>query len=108
MKLKAVIVPLLLAAPLAATASEPVPQALVQVCESCHGPGGSKPIMPVYPVLAGQHQNYLAQALKDYRSGARSNALMMPQAANLSDAEIKGLAAYFSAQESPLYTPTLP
>jgi cytochrome c553 len=81
---------------------------LVTVCSSCHGEHGAKPIMGTYPVLAGQHANYLEHALKDYRSGARKNAVMKGQAANLSDADIKALAHYFSTQESPLYTFSLP
>ena len=81
---------------------------LLPVCQSCHGEHGAKPILASYPVLAGQHTNYIDHALKDYRSGARNNAVMKAQVANLSDADIKALAHYFSQQESPLYTFTLP
>ena len=81
---------------------------LLPVCQSCHGEHGAKPILPSYPVLAGQHTNYIDHALKAYRSGERSNAVMKAQVANLSDADIKALAHYFSQQESPLYTFTLP
>lgn len=81
---------------------------LLPVCQSCHGEKGAKPILPQYPVLAGQYTDYLEHSLKDYRSGQRKNAVMKAQAANLSDADIKALAKYFSRQESPLYTPALP
>lgn len=81
---------------------------LLPICQSCHGEHGAKPILGSYPVLAGQHTNYIEHALKDYRSGARSNAIMKAQVANLSDADIKALAHYFSQQESPLYTFSLP
>lgn len=102
-----------LLAPFAASASEGAAagsklDSLLPVCQSCHGEKGAKPILPSYPVLAGQHTNYIEHVLKDYRSGARNNAVMKAQAANLSDADIKALAQYFSHQAGPLYTFTLP
>lgn len=78
---------------------------LAAPCAACHGPAGVSPTA-AFPTIAGQHKTYLAKALEDYRSGARKNAIMAGQAANLSDADIKKLAAYFSKQEGPLYTPT--
>lgn len=81
---------------------------LIETCAACHGPGGGKPIMPTYPVLAGQYANYIEHALKAYRSGDRKNPIMGAQAATLSDDDIKALADYFSKQTSPLYTPTPP
>ena len=73
-------------------------------CSACHGEKGAKPIMPEYPVLAGQHANYLAHALRDYRGGQRNNAIMASQvqALQLTDDDIQQLAAYFAAQPSPL------
>lgn len=78
---------------------------LVGTCAACHGERGDQAIQPSYPLLAGQHKSYLAEALKQYRSGERNNAIMNGQAANLSDGDIKALAAYYSRQESALYTP---
>lgn len=78
-----------------------------QTCVACHGPNGAKPILPEYPILAGQHRNYLVQALQEYRSGARKNAVMATQATGLSDADIEALAAYFASQQSLLYTPSV-
>ena len=68
------------------------------VCASCHGATGES-IAPDYPVLAGQHQSYLEQSLKDYRSGARNNPIMAAFVATLSDEDIADLSAYFAAQE---------
>jgi cytochrome c553 len=48
---------------------------------------------------AGRQQHYLVKALKDYKSGARKNAIMAPMAANLSTRDIEDLAAYFSGQK---------
>ena len=75
-------------------------------CAACHGEIGVSAI-GMYPTLAGQYANYLEHSLKDYRSGARKNALMGAQAANLSDAEIRQLAKWYSVQQGPLYTPSV-
>jgi len=67
------------------------------LCSTCHGPEGNAPIAPEYPRLAGQPDDYLEKALRDYKSGKRKNPLMAPQAQNLSKQDIKDLAAYFSS-----------
>ncbi|MCB1582837.1 MAG: cytochrome c [Xanthomonadales bacterium] len=66
-----------------------------QVCKTCHGMDGMG-IDNTYPKLAGQYADYLAQALKDYRSGARKNAIMAGFAATLTDKDIENVAAYYS------------
>lgn len=68
-------------------------------CTACHGEGGTKPIMPQTPILAGQHADYLEHSLRAYRKGTRQNPLMSPMAAPLTDEDIANLAAYFSQQE---------
>jgi hypothetical protein len=50
------------------------------------------------PRLADQQRDYLVRVLKDYKSGARKDGIMAPQAADLTDQDIADLAAYFSAQ----------
>ena len=74
-------------------------------CAACHGETGNAD-NPAYPKLAGQYETYLEQALKDYRSGDRSNAIMAGFAAPLSDQDIEDLAAYFAGQEGDLYIPS--
>jgi cytochrome c553 len=69
------------------------------VCAACHGPDGNS-MVPVYPKLAGQHEAYLAVALKAYKSGTRKNATMKPMVAPLSDADIVNLAAYYASQKA--------
>jgi len=69
-----------------------------KVCEACHGATGKSPD-PTYPNLAGQHASYLAQALGDYRSGARTNRMMAGPASNLSNQDIVDLAAWYASQE---------
>ncbi len=72
------------------------------VCAACHGADGNKPIDANTPKLAGQHQDYMAKVLRDYRSGARTNAIMGAQAAALKDQDIDDLSAYFSSQKGDL------
>ncbi len=80
-----------------------------QACVDCHGPGGAKPIDVTYPVLAGQYQDYLFHAIRQYRDGGREHALMTSQikgaadAGKLDDQGIADLSAYFASQTtSPL------
>lgn len=67
-----------------------------QVCAACHGKDGNTPIDPSYPRLAGQHEDYLAYTLIEYRNERRKNPIMVGQAKQLSDADIANLAAYFA------------
>lgn len=76
----------------------------VAACAACHGENGAKPIMPEYPIIGGQHADYISTALRAYRDGRRNNAIMAAQitALQLSDAEIDRLGEHFSQQASPL------
>ena len=65
--------------------------AAAQVCVACHGPHGNSS-NPEWPNLAGQKAGYLATQIKAFRDGTRSNALMAPMVASLSDADISVLA----------------
>lgn len=67
-------------------------------CAVCHGPQGIA-TLPDAPNLAGQNEIYLAKALNDFKSGARKNEMMTMMAANLSDADIENLAAYYQSIE---------
>ncbi|HUF80064.1 MAG TPA: cytochrome c [Burkholderiales bacterium] len=90
---------LLLAASLPAAAADPeAGQKKSQPCAACHGPDGNSPA-PDFPKIAGQHYDYLVKTLNDYKSGLRKNAIMTPQAANLTSRDIEDLAAYYSKQK---------
>ena len=67
-------------------------------CVACHGENGIS-ITPMYPTIAGQHQDYLVHALKAYRDGDRTNMIMAPMAAALTDDDIKKLAMYYSSMK---------
>lgn len=70
---------------------------VTNVCQACHGLDGNS-ASPEFPKLGGQHRDYLAKALRDYKSGARKNPVMAGFAATLSSADIDNLAAYYAAQ----------
>ena len=67
-------------------------------CAACHGEVGVSAVS-AFPTLAGQKNDYLYHALKDYKSGKRNNPLMAEQVKNLSDADMLDLAMYFSKQK---------
>jgi cytochrome c553 len=71
-------------------------------CAACHGADGNS-TNPQFPRLAGQYEDYIVNALMDYKSGARKNPIMKGMAANLSAADIADLAAYFSSQPNGLF-----
>ena len=69
-----------------------------ETCRNCHGPAGRG--MASFPSIAGRDADYLADRLTRYRDGERigPNALLMiPMAADLTDAEIENLAAFVAA-----------
>jgi cytochrome c553 len=68
-----------------------------EVCVACHGPGGNS-ANPAVPTLAGQPQQFIVTQLFMFREGKRKDAQMSPFAANLSNADLNDLAAYFTAQ----------
>ncbi len=68
------------------------------VCGACHSTDGNS-TSPTYPSLAGQSPEYLAKQLREFKSGARKNAIMAPNAATLSNEDMLNLAAYYSAQQ---------
>jgi len=65
-------------------------------CAGCHGADGIS-VVPTYPNLAGQKEEYLILTLKGFRDGTRKNAVMNPMAKPLTDEDIKNLAAFYSS-----------
>ena len=76
---------------------------VAQACAACHGPDGNRPSAPDQPILAGQYADYLAKALRDYKTGKRNNPIMKGFAAQLSRQDMEDLAAWFSSQKSRLH-----
>ena len=63
-------------------------------CVACHGQDG-KAIADIYPNLNGQWERFLRVQLQAYRSQKRENAVMYPMAKDLTDEEIRILAAHY-------------
>ncbi len=72
-------------------------------CQACHGADGMG-IDPMYPILAGQYEDYLAHALRAYRDGERKNAIMAGLVTTLSDEDIEDLAAFYASLPSGVET----
>lgn len=70
-------------------------KAKAAACAACHGANGQG--MPPNPALAGKSEDALLQALKDYKSGKRANAVMKGMTAGLNDQDMANLAAYYAS-----------
>jgi cytochrome c553 len=69
-----------------------------QTCAACHGPEGNS-ANPAVPSIAGQPKQFISTALFMFREGNRKDPQMTPMAANLSNADMNDLAAYFSERK---------
>jgi cytochrome c553 len=68
------------------------------VCAGCHGADGNSPAT-TFPVLAGQHADYIAAQLAAFKSGARPSPIMQPMAAGLSPEDMRNVAAWFDSRK---------
>lgn len=71
-------------------------------CFACHGATGA-PIAPTFPRLAGQRAEYLYHRMVSFRHASPgdpyySKSPMTPLMANVSDQDMRDLAAFFAAQ----------
>ena len=92
------------AASMAATETPPAAKAdlakggaTAAVCVACHTNDGSRG-SPANPILQGQHPEYLAKQLAEFKSGTRNNAIMKGFASTLSDADMKNVAAFYASK----------
>lgn len=74
-------------------------QIVAERCSLCHGKGGES-ASAIYPRLAGQHAEYIARQLADFKSGKRASDTMKPQAENLTPEEMAALGAYFAMRKA--------
>jgi cytochrome c553 len=70
-------------------------KAKAAACAGCHGANGEG--KAPNPALAGKAEDQTLQALKDYKSGKRTNAVMKTFATPLSDKDMANLAAYYAS-----------
>lgn len=71
----------------------------VYSCHGCHGVTGYMSVYPEYhvPRIAGQNEQYIIDALNEYKSGARRFPTMNAQANSLTEEQIENIAAYLSS-----------
>ena len=105
------------AAPEAATPSAPAPNAVAPttvaakpdaaagdtrynaVCAACHGAGGNSGT-PANPKLAQQHPEYIVKQLQEFKAGKRQNPIMQGFAGQLTEQDMKNVAAYVGTQQA--------
>jgi len=85
-----------------ASGQDKAPAIAGQVCAACHAADGNS-VAPANPKIAGQFVEYLNKQLRDFKAQAgktpaRQSAVMNGMVANLSDADMKSLAAYYAGQ----------
>lgn len=77
------------------------PDSGVYGCVNCHGQNGKgkAPNVSTFPVIGGQHRDYIIKQLKDFKEGRRTNdpaGMMTDIAKKLSDKEVEAVASYLS------------
>jgi cytochrome c553 len=76
-------------------------------CAGCHGANGVPAAGAPFPRLAGLPVEYVAKQLFDYRDGSRANAMMVPIAKELTDADIASLAWHYASLQVPAEAPAV-
>jgi cytochrome c553 len=72
------------------------PELDIEACTVCHGHDGEG--VNTQPRLAGQHRDYVAIQMWQYRSGLRENKVMQHVTEKLTDDEIAALVEYISTK----------
>ena len=72
-------------------------QQLAATCLACHTADGTRG-SPANPILQGQHPEYLVKQLTEFKSGKRKNAVMAGMGGNLSEEDMKHLAAFYASK----------
>lgn len=87
-----------LLAAVAPAAADPVPRPpQLGLCAACHGDDG-RGRSPGIPHLNGQDEAYLVDALRQYRSGRRSESAMRMASGSLQDRDIVALARWYATR----------
>jgi cytochrome c553 len=73
-------------------------------CFLCHGAEGDSS-SEVFPRLAGQHHEYIAKQLTNFKSGARKSTAMRDMVAKLSPEEMLAIGKFFEKQSVPVEAP---
>jgi cytochrome c553 len=85
----------LAAGPAGAAGDPAAGKAKATACAGCHGANGQG--VPPNPPLAGMSEAQFIQAIDDYKTGKRNNAVMKALSTPLSTQDIENLAAYYAS-----------
>lgn len=66
-------------------------------CVGCHGVNGNS-VNPAWPKLAAQSSGYIAKQLNDFKTGKRTEPMMLGMVAGLNKQDMANLGAFFSEQ----------
>ncbi len=69
------------------------------VCAACHTTDGSRGL-PAYPILQGQHPEYLTKQLVEFKEGKRKNAIMTGMAAVLTPEDMRNVSAFYASKKA--------
>ncbi len=70
-----------------------------QVCGACHTSDGTRGV-PANPIIAGQHADYLAKQLHEFKSGKRANPVMTGMASTLTEEDILNVTAFYASKQA--------
>ena len=70
---------------------------LTATCVACHGNDGNS-LAGSFPNIAGQNEKYILKQLRDMKSGARAQNLMVGIVDTLSDQDMQDLAAFYAGE----------
>jgi cytochrome c553 len=80
-----------------ALVTEGDPDRGITPCAECHQPNGGGSEAGAAARLAAIGEQYIVNQIENFRNGNRSHPVMTPWAKELTDAEVKALAAYYDA-----------
>lgn len=69
------------------------------VCIACHTFDGTRGV-PANPILAGQHADYIAKQLTDFKANKRTNPIMNGMAMTLNDEDVRNVAAFYASKKA--------
>ncbi len=95
----AAIMPASAAEPVSAAKPDPAKGQTIStnVCAACHSNDGSRG-SPANPIIQGQHPEYIAKQLTEFKEGKRLNPIMQGFASQLSEADIKNVSAFYGSK----------
>ncbi len=96
MRMMTCLLPILLLVPSATSAGAGDLSDVIVQCAACHGADGIAKSADV-PHLAGQHELYLFNQIKAFRSSKRPHEEMRYMSRQLSEAEMREIARHYAA-----------